>query len=134
MLRAHVAHEAYGTFDRRRGVFSVRVTLPSITRGAFETVMEYDSCATYVVLAHADFDAIGLDRRRMRFDVEADTVSGVLLAAPVELPLMGVGQIRLNNVRAIVPQTDCGVSLLGQAALRKLSAVTQQGDTLIFRR
>jgi clan AA aspartic protease (TIGR02281 family) len=81
-------------------------------------VMQHDPGASYVVLAHADVDAMGLDRRRLRFDVEADTVSEILLAAPVELPLTGVGQIRLNNVRAIVPETDCGVTLLGQAALR----------------
>ncbi len=128
------AMEAHGTFDSRRGIFIVGVTLPNITRGAFETVMQYDPCATYVVLSHDDFRSTGLDLGRQRFDIEVDTVSGVLFAAPVELPLMGVGKIRLNNVRALVPQNDCGVSLLGQSALRKFSGVDQRGDKLIFHR
>ena len=55
-------------------------------------------------------------------------------AAQVALPLMGVGRIRIHNVRALIPQRDCGVSLLGQSALEKFSIIVQQGGVITFRR
>lgn len=128
------ALEAHGTYDRQRGIFRLRTTLPSVTAGAHETTAQYDPGATCVVLSHADLRAMGLRLNSMRYTIEADTVCGVLLCAPVMLPMMGVGCIRINDVRALVPQDDCGVSLLGQSALQKFSAVEQRGDTLVFRR
>lgn len=125
---------AYAYADPRTGAFHVDVTLPSVTKGAFDTRMQYDSGASCVVLSHADFRAMGLDLRRQRFDIKCDTASGVIRAAPVMLPMMGVGQIRLNEVRALVTQQDCGVSLLGQTALQQFSQIIQRGPEIILQR
>jgi clan AA aspartic protease (TIGR02281 family) len=125
---------AYGYMDPRTGAFYVDVTLPSTVTGAFGTTMQYDPGASCVVLSHADFQATGIDLRRQSFTVETSTMSASERAAAIMLPMIGVGPIRINQVHAIVPERDCGVSLLGQSALRQLGRITQQGDTLVFQR
>jgi clan AA aspartic protease (TIGR02281 family) len=125
---------AYGYMDPRTGAFYVDVTLPSTVSGAFGATMQYDPGASSVVLSHADFREMGFDIRRQRFDVAVDTMSAPEPAAAIMLPMIGVGPIRINQVHAIVPERDCGVSLLGQSALRQLGGIEQKGDTLVFQR
>lgn len=125
---------AYAYADPRTGAFYAEVTLPSTLHGAFTTTMQHDPGASCVVLSHTDFTAMGFDVRRQRFTIECDAVSSVERAAPVLLPMMGVGQIRLNQVKALVTQSDCGVSLLGQTALQQFSQIVQRGPEIIFQR
>lgn len=127
--------EAYAQLDRKTGWFMASVTLPSVTTGAFDPNMVYDQGATHVVICHADLAKMGISQRNLTFDLRGDTGGGSACYAPLVLPMMGVGRIRLNQVRALVPQQDhFGASLLGETALCMFSGIDRRGDTVIFRR
>jgi clan AA aspartic protease (TIGR02281 family) len=125
--------EAYA-YPGGDGAFYAEVALPSSTSGAFATTMRYDSGASHVILNHSDARAMGLDLRRQRFDVVCGGLSSSEYTAPVLIPIMGVGNIRIHDVEAFITQRDCGVSLLGQSALRQFRSITQEGDLIVFRR
>ena len=110
------------------------MTLPSITKGAVSTTMQYDPGASDVALSHADCRSMGLDLRRQCFAPHVDALVTGEWAAQLALPLMGVGRIRVHDVQTLIWRRDCGVSLLGQSALEKFSAIVQQGGVITFRR
>jgi len=125
--------EAYG-YAGPANDFYVDVTLPSVSRGAFLTTMQYDPAASAVVLSHSDARTIGFDLSQQRYDIACAGISGDEYAAPIMLPMIGVGNIRISNVKAFITHRDCGTSLLGQSALMQFSEITQRGNRIVFRR
>jgi len=126
---------AYGYFDPQYDTYRVPVTLPAFVEPhKFETVMKYDSCASAVYLGHADARRMGLPLGKLTYAIPFKNAGRDLRASQFDLPVMKIGQIKLEEVRVLVPQLDIGMSFLGQSALRKLNSVEQQGDQIIFRR
>jgi aspartyl protease family protein len=92
-----------------------------------------DTGANGVLLSPADAKRAGIDVEDLKFASPAETANGVGYMAPVTLPAMMVGQMKLSNVAAAVNQAPMSSSLLGMAFLRQMDDVDIHGDTLTLK-
>jgi aspartyl protease family protein len=92
-----------------------------------------DTGANGVLLSPADAKRAGIDIAGLNFASPAETANGVGYMAPVTVPVMVVGQLRLTNVAAAVNQAPMSSSLLGMAFLRQMDDVEIHGDTLTLK-
>lgn len=92
-----------------------------------------DTGANGVLLSPADAKRAGIDVAGLTFGAPAETANGVGYMAPVTVPVMVVGQLRLTNVAAAVNQAPMSSSLLGMAFLRQMDDVEIHGDTLTLK-
>ena len=92
-----------------------------------------DTGATSVALSPADAQRIGFDLAQLDFSRRLQTAGGVVRGAPVVIPSLEIGGIRLSNVRAIVNEQAMPHSLLGISALDRLGGYEVRDGTLTLR-
>jgi aspartyl protease family protein len=92
-----------------------------------------DTGASDVLLSPADARRLGIDPGSLSYTELYRTASGTARAAPITLPEIDVGTIRLTEVSASVGEGDSDGSLLGMSFLGRLSGYEVNGDTLILR-
>ena len=92
-----------------------------------------DTGANGVVLSPADAARAGIDADTLKFASPSETANGVGYLAPVTLPSLTVGQIRLTDVPAAVDKAPMSTSLLGMAFLKRLESFEVKGDQLTLR-
>lgn len=93
-----------------------------------------DTGASQIVLTQEDAERVGLDLRRLDFNMRAQTANGTVATAPVLLETMEVEGLRDTNVRAVVNGGDMTGSLLGMSYLSRFDSIEIQGERLILRR
>ncbi len=89
-----------------------------------------DTGASDVILSPDDARRIGIDPAALNYTRIYQTASGSALAAPVNLPTVEIGPIRLHDVKASVMQREGGPSLLGMSLLKRLTSFQVDGPTL----
>jgi aspartyl protease family protein len=83
--------------------------------------MLVDTGASVIALSHDDAAAIGVRPFPSDYKHRVHTANGVVMAAPVRLREVRVGEIVVRDVEALVlPAGRLGVSLLGMSFLRQL--------------
>ncbi len=92
-----------------------------------------DTGATSVALSPADARRIGFDPAKLEFSRRLQTAGGTVRGAPVMIPALEIGGIRLTNVRAIVNEQAMRHSLLGISALDRLGGYEVRDGTLTLR-
>jgi len=92
-----------------------------------------DTGANGVLLSPDDAKRAGIEIDSLKFASPAETANGVGYMAPVTLPAMTVGQLKLENVAAAVNQAPMSSSLLGMAFLRQMDDVEIHGDALTLK-
>ena len=92
-----------------------------------------DTGANGVLLSPADAKRAGMDVDELKYASPAETANGVGFYAPIILPQLTVGEMKLSSVPAAVNKAPMSSSLLGMAFLRQLDDVEIHGDTLTLR-
>jgi len=92
-----------------------------------------DTGANGVLLSPDDAKRAGMDVDTLKYATPAETANGVGFYAPIILPQLTVGEMKLSSVPAAVNKAPMSSSLLGQAFLRQLDAVEIHGDTLTLK-
>ncbi len=92
-----------------------------------------DTGATVVSLSPFDAQRIGFDLDALTFNRLISTANGRVLMAPVTLRSVTIGDITLENVRAVIASEGLDHSLLGMSFLSRLSSLQVDGDRLILR-
>ena len=83
--------------------------------------MMVDTGATSVALTYEDAERAGIKVRPQDFSRPVGTANGTVLAAPVRIAELKVGDIRLTYVEAlVVPRGRLSTSLLGMSFLKRL--------------
>jgi len=80
--------------------------------------MAFDTGASYVSLTQEDAEKAGISGG-LNYSMEFSTANGHAYGAPVTLRQIRIGQLEIDDVRAVVMK-DLGVSLLGQTFLSRL--------------
>jgi aspartyl protease family protein len=93
-----------------------------------------DTGASAVILTPKDAKEAGIDVARLDYAVTVSTANGPARAAPLTLKEVAVGNIRRNNVSALVAEPGkLDTSLLGMSFLKRLRSFEMRGDQLILR-
>ena len=92
-----------------------------------------DTGATSVALSPTDAQRIGFDLAQLSFSRRLQTAGGTVRGAPVVIPSLEIGGIRLANVRAVVNEQAMPHSLLGISALDRLGGYEVRDGTLTLR-
>jgi aspartyl protease family protein len=99
-----------------------------------EAGMLFDTGASTIVLRSEDARALGITLSLADFTVGISTANGRSTAAPVTLKLVEVGDIREEDVQALVAKPGTlRENLLGMSFLERLSSYEVRGDRLILR-
>lgn len=131
--RGYVQEDARGeamVFERGRdGHFHIRASI-----GDKQVHFLVDTGATNVVLTRKDAEKLGIRPKADQFFERYYTANGVIMAAPVILESITIGDtIHMNNVRASVSEGQLGVSLLGMSFLNRLASIEISGERLILK-
>ena len=92
-----------------------------------------DTGATVVALTQDDADRSGLYRLNDAYTEQVQTASGMTEAAPVVIARLELGDIVLEDVRAVIVRDYPGPSLLGQSFLSRLQDVSIRQDVMTLR-
>lgn len=93
-----------------------------------------DTGASTVVLTDDDARAAGIEPGKLIYDLDVSTANGRTKAAEVRLGAITIGDIRVNNVRAMVARPgQLETSLLGNSFLSRLTSFTVEGRRLTMR-
>ena len=92
-----------------------------------------DTGANGVLLSPDDAKRAGMDVDTLQYAAPAETANGVGFMAPIILPQLEVGEMKLTSVQAAVNKAPMSSSLLGMAFLRQLDSVEIHGDTLTLK-
>jgi aspartyl protease family protein len=96
--------------------------------------MLFDTGASTVVLRAEDATKVGLDTRKLDFDVDVVTANGSASAAEIVLDRVAVGPIVARNVRALVARKGAlGESLLGMTFLERLQSYGVERGRLVLK-
>ena len=98
--------------------------------GATAVRFVLDTGASEVMLSLADARRLGYDTGGLSYTRLYRTANGTVRAAPLTLPAIDIGPIRLVDVDASVLETDAESSLLGMSFLKRLSGYRVEGPTL----
>jgi aspartyl protease family protein len=93
-----------------------------------------DTGASIVVLNREDARRVGFDPDTLAFTQSAATANGKIKAAPIVIPEIIVGPIRLTNVVGAVDTEDAVMSLLGMSFLSRLQGYEVSAGALTFHR
>ncbi len=91
-----------------------------------------DTGASTISLGASDARRIGIDPRRGQVAF-TQTANGVTQVSRVKLDTVRVGDIVLNNVDAMVLQSDMPVTLLGMSFLNRME-MQRNGDTMTLKK
>lgn len=91
-----------------------------------------DTGASIVALTYFDAQRLGLKPEELDFDSEIRTAGGVTYGAPVTLPSIRIGRVKVENVDAVILRTELEQSLLGMTFLGELNSYeVRQGQMII---
>ena len=92
-----------------------------------------DTGASSVVLSHADAIKVGIDTSQLSYSTPVSTANGVTQAARIRLSSLDIGEVKRDNVSAMVAREgNLDVSLLGMSFLGSLWSFEMRGDRLIL--
>lgn len=121
---------------------TLAVTLTKSSNGHFEVNGKanekyvhflIDTGASSIVLSYQDAQKIGINTENLNFTAPIMTANGSSKAAHIRLDTLQVGNIRRENVHALVTQPDMmRGSLLGMSFLETLHGFNVRGDRLIL--
>ena len=89
-----------------------------------------DTGASEVMLSQADARRLGFDPANLSYTRLYRTANGTVRGAPLRLPAVEIGPIRMLDVDASVLDADAETSLLGMSFLSRLSSYQVNGPTL----
>ena len=93
--------------------------------------MLVDTGASNVVLTSTDADRLGLLTDGLRYSVPVSTANGTTFAALARLDRVAIGQLRLDQVEALIAKPgSLDKSLLGMSFLRRLRSYKVAGEYL----
>ena len=92
-----------------------------------------DTGASEVMLSPADARRLGYEPSTLTYSRIYQTANGTVRGAPVTIPEISIGPIRLTNVEASVNEHETDGSLLGMSFLGRLSGYQVSGNTLTLR-
>lgn len=96
--------------------------------------MIVDTGASTVVLRHEDAKRLGINTRSLRYNVPVQTANGPSQAARVELESIGIGNVGIKGVEALIAKPGTlHQSLLGMSFLSRLRSYEFAGDYLELR-
>lgn len=128
---------------RQQVVSPSRVEVPLGRDGHFHLVADLngqpvrfvvDTGASSLALSARDAARAGIDLDRLVYAGQAQTANGMVRTATVRLDSVEIGEIRDENVPAVVIDGDPGVSLMGMDYLRRFARVGFEGNTLVLER
>lgn len=120
-----------------------RIEVPIGTDGHFHLTAEInevpvrfvvDTGASSLALRRRDAERAGIDLDTLAYAGQAQTANGVVPTATVRLDSVQIGDIRDDDVAAVVINGDIGTSLMGMDYLRRFARVGFEGDTLVLER
>jgi aspartyl protease family protein len=80
-----------------------------------------DTGATVIAIPEREAARLGIHPARREYTAQMSTANGTILAAPVQLAMVEVGNITVRNVRAVVmPDAALSENLLGMSFLSRL--------------
>jgi len=92
-----------------------------------------DTGASVVALTPLDAQKAGINLRTLNYITPIDTAAGRIMAAPVKLDIVAVGNVTVRNVRAVVIREGLPQSLLGMSYLGELQKVEVSKNMMILR-
>jgi len=92
-----------------------------------------DTGASVVALTPLDAQKAGFHLQRLRYTAPINTAAGRIMAAPITLDLVSVGNVTVRNVRAVVIREGLPQSLLGMSYLGELQKVEASKNMMILR-
>jgi len=92
-----------------------------------------DTGASVVALTPHDAQLSGINLQTLKYTAPISTASGQVMAAPVELSIISVGNVSVRNVRAVVISNGLSHSLLGMSYLGELQTVEVSKGSMILR-
>ncbi|MBV1706369.1 MAG: TIGR02281 family clan AA aspartic protease [Hyphomicrobiales bacterium] len=96
-----------------------------------EVAMMIDTGASFVALTHHDAVRLGIAPAPGDYNLAMSTANGISYAARVHLDSIEIGQVRIEDVPAIVaPPRALGRTLIGMNFLRRLRKFQVQGNRL----
>jgi aspartyl protease family protein len=98
--------------------------------GATNLSFLVDTGASNVLLSPADARRLGYNTAALSYTQIYRTADGEVHAAPLILPEVDIGPIRVSNVPASVFEREAGASLLGMSFLSRLSGYEVVGNVL----
>lgn len=93
-----------------------------------------DTGASSIALGPRDAERVGIDLDNLAYIGEARTANGVVETAPVRLDTLIIGDIRDENVPAMVLRADLEQSLMGMSYLSRFARVSIEANRLILER
>jgi len=92
-----------------------------------------DTGASVVALTPLDAQLAGINLQTLKYTSPINTAAGQVMAAPVTLSVVSVGNVNVRNVRAVVISKGLPNSLLGMSYLGELQTVEASRGMLILR-
>ena len=93
-----------------------------------------DTGASSIALGPRDAERVGIDLDNLAYIGEARTANGTVETAPVRLDTLAIGDIRDENVPAMVLRSDLDQSLMGMSYLSRFARVSIEANRLILER
>ena len=93
-----------------------------------------DTGASSIALGPRDAERVGIDLENLAYIGEARTANGIVETAPVRLDTLTIGDIRDENVPAMVLRADLEQSLMGMSYLSRFARVSIEANRLILER
>ena len=104
------------------------------TSGTVHLQFIFDTGASSVVLRAEDAQRLGIDTRRLTYDMEVSTANGQAATAESIIPDLAVGSVRVRDVPVLVAKPGAlRESLLGMSFLDRLASFSVAGNKLILR-
>ncbi|PHS76167.1 MAG: TIGR02281 family clan AA aspartic protease [Robiginitomaculum sp.] len=92
-----------------------------------------DTGASVVALTPLDAQLSGINLQTLKYTSTVNTASGQVMAAPVKLSIVSVGNVSVRDVRAVVINKGLPHSLLGMSYLGELQTVEVSKGAIILR-
>lgn len=92
-----------------------------------------DTGASVVALTPLDAQLTGINLHTLKYTRPINTASGRVMAAPVTLSIVSVGNVAVRDVRAVVISKGLSHSLLGMSYLGELQTVEVSKGLMILR-
>jgi aspartyl protease family protein len=91
-----------------------------------------DTGASSIALRESDAARLGIHPARREYTIKISTANGSLMAAPVALNRVEIGDLIVRNVAAVVlPDTALGQNLLGMSFLSQVHWQYQSGKLVL---
>ncbi len=92
-----------------------------------------DTGATNVILTAEDSERLGYRLDSLEYSQRFQTANGQIVAAPVVLPDLRIGDLEFEDVHASVVRTPLNASLLGMSFLARLDSFEVRDEGLVLR-